>query len=127
MPKQPGVILIEDHPLIRVGQRMLLEEAGFRVTEITKAADLADFAAVAGEYQAIIADFELGPDMTGIEIALDIMRRVGERIPTLVVSASFGGGTLAAAAANGMPLMAQPAREEEIMAWVGQNLEEPQT
>ena len=66
MSDKPGVLLIEDQPLIRAAERMLFEDAGYRVTEITKAADLRNFTACAGEYQAIIADFDLRPDMTGI-------------------------------------------------------------
>ena len=117
MSDKPGVLLIEDQPLIRAAKRMLFEDAGYRVTEITKAADLRNFTACAGEYQAIIADFDLRPDMTGIEMALEIMRRVGEWIPTLVVSVSCDGRMLAAAATAGMQVMAKPAPAEEIMGW----------
>ncbi len=124
MSDQPGVILIEDHPLIRAAQRTLFEDAGYRVTEIATAADLDDFSPVAGEIQAIITDFDLGPGMNGVEVALEIMRRADKRIPTLIVTGGFAGGALAAAAAHGMPVMAKPAPEEEIMAWVGWTLDD---
>jgi DNA-binding NtrC family response regulator len=115
---QLRVILIEDHPLIRAGQRMLLEHAGYRVAEITAAADLGTFVVTPGERQVIIADFDLGPGMNGVQVAQEIMRRAGEPIPTLVLSASFGNRSQAAAAVLGLPLMFKPAPEERVLAWV---------
>jgi CheY-like chemotaxis protein len=115
---QPRVILIEDHPLIRAGQRMLLEHAGYRVAEIAAAADLGGFVVTPGERQVIIADFDLGPGMNGVEVAREIMRRAGEPIPTLVLSASFGNRSKAAAAVSGMKLMFKPTPEDQILTWV---------
>jgi CheY-like chemotaxis protein len=119
---QPCVILIEDHPLIRAGQRMLLEHAGYRVAEIAAATDLASFVVTPGETQVIIADFDLGPGMNGVEVAREIMRRAGEPIPTLVLSASFGNRSKAVAAVSGLPLMFKPAPEEQVLAWVADAL-----
>jgi DNA-binding NtrC family response regulator len=119
---RPCVILIEDHPLIRVGQRMLLEHAGYRVSEIAAATDLDSFVVTPGERQVIIADFDLGPGMNGVEVAKEIMRRAGETIPTLVLSASFGNRSLAAAKVGGMPLMFKPATEQQILTWVADAL-----
>ena len=122
---RPRVVLIEDNPLIRAGQRMLLEHAGYHVAEITAAADLADFIATTPGCNAIIADFDIGPGMTGIEVAQEIMRRAGERIPTLVLSASFGDRSQAAATASDMPLMFKPAAEERVLAWIANALDQP--
>ena len=122
---QPHVILIEDNPLVRAGQRMLLEHAGYRVAEIIADADLASFVVPVGGTLVIIADFDLGPGMTGIEVALEIMRRAGEPIPTLVLSASFGARSRAAAAACDMPVMVKPAPEERVLAWVADALGRP--
>jgi len=118
----PCVILIEDHPLVRAAQRTLLEHAGYRVAEITAAADLDGFVLTPSERQIIIADFDLGPGMNGVEVAREIMRRAGEPIPTLVLSASFGSRSRAAAAVSGMPLMFKPAPEERVLAWVASAL-----
>jgi CheY-like chemotaxis protein len=115
---QPRVILIEDHPLVRAGQRMLLEHEGYVVAEITAGADLERFTPIAGVSQAILADYDLGPGMSGVDVALAVMRRTGERIPTLVLSASLGARSLAQAAAHEMAVMFKPAREEKVLAWV---------
>src|SRR5579863_5979803 len=104
----PRIVVIEDNPLVRAGQRMLLEVVGYCVAEISAPADLADFTSLSSPDQAIIADFDLGPGMTGLDIALEIMRRAGKQIPTLILSASFGERSLAAAAAHGMPVMFKP-------------------
>ncbi len=118
----PRVVLIEDHPLVRAGQRMLLEHAGYRVAEITASADLAGFVSTDDGDQVIIADFDLGPGMTGVELALEIMRRAGEHIPTLILSASFGERSVIAAGAHDMPVMFKPALEEDVLAWVADAL-----
>jgi CheY-like chemotaxis protein len=115
---RPRVIVIEDNFLVRIGQRMLLEDAGYCVAEIATAADLAGFVPEAGGRQAIIADFDIGIGMTGIEVALEIMRRTGEWIPTLVLSASFGERSRPAAAACDMPMMFKPAPQERVLGWV---------
>ena len=101
---------------------MLLEHAGYNVTEITGGGDPDDFVAAGTESQAIIADFDVGPGMTGIEVALELMRRTGRRIPTLVLSASFGERSLAAAAAHDMPVMFKPAHVEQVLTWVANAL-----
>jgi CheY-like chemotaxis protein len=97
---------------------MLLEHAGYRVAEIAAAADLGGFVVTPGERHVIIADFDLGPGMNGVEVAREIMRRAGEPIPTLVLSASFGNRSQAAAAVSGMPLMFKPTPEDQILTWV---------
>jgi CheY-like chemotaxis protein len=122
LDQRPRVVVIEDNPLVRAGQRMLLEHAGYCVAEIAVAAELGAFVATHGGQQVIIADFDLGPGMTGIEVALEIMRLAGEKIPTLVLSASFGDRSMAAAATRDMPLMFKPAPEEQVLAWIANAL-----
>lgn len=117
---QPCVIVIEDDPLVRTGQRMLLEHAGYRVIEIGQPSDLEHFKAVAGPRDAIIADFDLGPGLTGVEVAEAIMQQTGRRIPTLVLSASFGSRSGPAATTGDMPMMFKPATEEKLLAWVAE-------
>lgn len=112
---QPRIILIEDHPLVRMSQRMLLEHAGYRVSEIAAPGDLPGLAPGA---DAIIADFDLGGEVTGVEVALEIMRRASMRIPTLVLSGSFGERSLPAARAAAMQLMFKPATEQLLLDWV---------
>ena len=120
----PRIVVIEDNPLVRTGQRMLLEVVGYRVAEIAAPADLANFVSTSDTDQAIIADFDLGQGMTGLEVALEIMRRAGEQIPTLILSASFGERSLAAAAEYDMPVMFKPVPEEEVLAWVAKALDQ---
>lgn len=113
----PRVVLIEDNPLVRIGQRMLLEDAGYRVSEIASSRDLEDFSLVGGAH-AIIADFDVGPGMTGLEIALEIDRRAGGNLPILVLSASLGHRSLPAAKRYGIPVMFKPTPEETLLGWL---------
>lgn len=120
--RQPRVVVIEDHPLVRIWQGMLLEDAGDHVAEIAVPSDFAGFVATGHDSQAIVADFDIGPGMTGLDVAPEIMRRAGAWIPTLILSASFGERSVAAAVACDMPVMFKPVSEEKVLAWVADAL-----
>ena len=115
----PLVIVIEDHPLVRLSQRMLCEQAGYRVAEVNNAADVATCDLGHDGRRVIIADFDMGPEPTGIELAQALMHRAGAPIPTLVLSGGPGPDAYPAAAGQRMPLLRKPAREEVLLGWIG--------
>ncbi|MGE0740479.1 MAG: hypothetical protein AB7O98_03990 [Hyphomonadaceae bacterium] len=65
----------------------------------------------------IITDYNLGADLDGVTLALDV-RRVAAEARVLVLSGSFQGRAAAAAAAAGLDFMNKPARAEAIIAWL---------
>ncbi len=93
------VVLIEDDALIRLGQETLLRDWGHRVaTATSRDAYQEALKDNPRDVAAIIADFDFGGPVTGIDIALAFAAAAGRRIPTAIMSASFGqvSGTAAA-------------------------------
>lgn len=120
----PRVVLIEDDPLVRLGQEMLLRDWGYRVAigasrdEVRAALEDAP-----GDVAAIISDYSvIGPE-TGAEIALDIAAAAGQPIPTAIMSASMGRQSGAAAHAHGFTFFAKPVDPEQLRAWLAASLE----
>lgn len=115
---RPCVIVIEDQAMVRTSERLLLEAAGYRVAEIASPADLQTLDADLAQAVAILADFDLGTEMSGVDIALEIMGRAGRRIPTMVLSGSVGRRPRALAAQHQMPFIAKPATERAVLDWL---------
>lgn len=115
---KPLVIIIEDHPLARLAQRMLCEQAGYRVVEVSNLADVATCDAGCEGRRVIIADFDMGTELTGVQLARALMRRVGMPIPTLVLSATVGTRAQQEADAQQMKLLAKPTDDGQLIEWI---------
>lgn len=115
----PRVVLIEDDPLVRFGQEILLRDWGFRVAVgATREAIFAALKEAPNDVAAIITDFNLGGPETGATVALSIAASAGRSIPTMVMSASFGRRSAAAARANGFAFLAKPVDPNQLHDWL---------
>lgn len=113
------VVLIEDDALIRLGQETLLRDWGHRVA----AADSRDAIQAAlrdnpRDVAAIIADFDIGGPVTGLDIALAVAEAAGKRIPTAIMSASFGQVSGTAAALQGFAFFSKPVDPQALCDWL---------
>lgn len=113
------VVLIEDDALIRLGHEMLLRDWGHRVA-IAASRDAIQQALKdnPGDVAAIIADFDIGGPHTGVDIALAIAAAAGRRIPTAIMSASFGQVSAIAAALQGFAFFSKPVDPQELRDWL---------
>jgi two-component system, sensor histidine kinase len=114
----PCVVLIEDDPLVRLGQEMLLRDWGYRV--ITGASREQVFGAVvdARDVAAILSDFRVGGPETGAEVAVALSAAAGRRIPTALMSASLGRHSGTVADTYGFTFFAKPIDPERLRAWL---------
>jgi len=113
------VVLIEDDPLVRFGQALLLRDWGYRVVaEASLEAVKAALEGSPGEIAAIITDFHLGDDETGPDAALELAKEAGSAIPTMILSASFGRSSGVAAALHGFEMLAKPVDPERLQGWL---------
>ena len=115
----PRVVLIEDDPLVLFGQEMLLKDWGYRVAAgaSLEAIRLA-LSDAPDDVAAIIADFNLGSGETGADVACAVAARAQRRIPTVVVSASLGRRSGAAADLHGFAYLAKPVDPETLRDWL---------
>jgi DNA-binding NtrC family response regulator len=114
----PCVVLIEDDPLVRLGQEMLLRDWGYRVVMGASREEI--FAALpdAQDVAAIVSDFSVeGPD-SGADVALAISAAAGRRIPTAIMSGSLGRNSGDVARTRGFTFFAKPVDPEQLRGWL---------
>jgi two-component system, sensor histidine kinase len=113
------VVLIEDDPMVRLGQTMLLKDWGYEVVaDASLSAVKAALKGATGEIAAIITDYHLGDSGTGPDAALALAKDVGTSIPTLVLSASLGRSSGKAAALHGFDMLEKPVDPERLQGWL---------
>jgi two-component system, sensor histidine kinase len=113
------VVLIEDDPLVRLGQSMLLKDWGYEVVaDASLSAVKAALKGATAEIAAIITDYHLGDSGTGPDAALALAKDVGTSIPTLVLSASLGRSSGQAAALHGFDMLEKPVDPERLRGWL---------
>lgn len=109
---------------MRLSQRMLCEQAGYRVVEVGDAAAAAACDIGSPGRRVIIADIELGRGRLGVDLARAVMQRAGMSIPTMILS-----GSLIRAgheeAARGMTVRYKPASADELLHWIANALASP--
>lgn len=117
--QSPRVVLIEDDPLVRFGQEMLLKDWGYRVVAGTSRADISrGLGDSPDDVAAIIADFNLGEGESGADVARAIADGARRAIPTIVISASLGRRSGAAAAQHGFAFLTKPVDPETLRDWL---------
>jgi hypothetical protein len=73
---------------------------------------------------AVIADYEFaeGPGrpsaFSGLDLALQVARRVGRRLPTLVVSRNFGRKAIPACSPHQIPVLFRPVHPDLLRNWL---------
>lgn len=118
-PVSPCVVLLEDDPLARFGQEVLLRDWGYRVvSDTSRAGVLQALGQDDVEVAAIIADFNLGDGETGVEIARDLAASASRTIPTVIISASNGRRSSAAARRYGFTFLPKPINPDDLQAWL---------
>jgi two-component system, sensor histidine kinase len=115
----PCIVLLEDDPLVRFGQEVLLRDWGYRVVAGRSRAGVLDALEQEDvEVAAIIADFNLGNGETGVDVACDIAASASRPIPTVIMSASHGRSSCAAARKHGFTFLAKPINPDDLQAWL---------
>ena len=89
MPSAAPVLLVEDDALLRQAFRILLEDAGYRVTEAGSAAEA--LAAASAETPAIVV-LDMGlPDRPGLDVARELRSTEATRqVPIVALTGRVG-------------------------------------
>ena len=116
MTEVPLVVLIEDDPLVRLGQEMLLRDHELSPSMLRRIrAALRD---APGTVAAIVTDFSVDGAESGAQVALAIAAAAGRPIPTAVMSGSLGRTSGAAAEEHGFTFFAKPVDPEQLRGWL---------
>jgi CheY-like chemotaxis protein len=83
-----GVILhVDDDEAMRRSTAMLLRSAGFETREaISGEQALSQAESLRGRLDVLIVDYDLGPSMTGTEVAEAFARLLGHAVPTVILT-----------------------------------------
>jgi DNA-binding response OmpR family regulator len=111
------VVVIEDDFHSRTATAALLRTCGLAVMEFGGeiAARGLDQAA---DFDAIIADMNLGHGANGLAIALELCTQAGRRVPILLVSGSLGRRSRLLAEQTGIRLMFKPIDPDVLLDWL---------
>ena len=112
--------LIEDDPAVRDALAMRLTRWGAQVTALASVADvrrqLADCAATASAFPALIVSDQRLPDGSGLECIALIRVAAGHEVPAVVVTGDSAPADLARLDAAGLPVLHKPFRAAELLA-----------
>jgi two-component system, sensor histidine kinase len=80
------LILIEDHESVRKATELFLKFEGFETLSASSAAEAETLFANLGPHDIIIADFHLDAQNTGLDLLLDLRKRLGYDVPAIILS-----------------------------------------
>ena len=109
------ILIIEDNSLVRQTYELMLTNWGYETLSAASGEEALDRAAKAKwGFDAIIADYRLGPGLTGNAVASEIMRRAGHCFPTMLVTGDTGEEQLIDVSASGFTLLHKPVVADEL-------------
>ncbi|MDY6944685.1 MAG: PAS domain-containing protein [Pseudomonadota bacterium] len=111
------ILLVDDEPLVRMGTSMMLADAGYSVIEAAAPEEAIKLIRDGLGVDLLITDFAM-PKMNGAELAVE-MRKYQPTLPVLMIT---GFASLTDAQAGGLPRLAKPFRQTELIAQVAEVL-----
>lgn len=109
------VLVIDDEPSIVSALATLLAEWGMIVIGAASPGDaIAELASKHLKPDVIIADWELGKGLTGVEAVRVVREYCGEPIPALIITGDTAANTLQEAKDSGLPLHHKPLEPSEL-------------
>ncbi|HEY5756749.1 MAG TPA: response regulator [Steroidobacter sp.] len=111
------ILLVDDEPLVRFGTSAMLADAGYNVIEADTAEAAIDLVDDGMKIDLLITDFAM-PAMNGVQLAAELRKRN----PTLPILMITGFSSLTDSDANGLPRLAKPFRQTELIAHVAEVL-----
>lgn len=109
------ILIIEDDNLLRQCLPIMLERWGYEVLAAADGEDALDIAAREGwRFDAVIADYRLGPGLTGLATAKEIERRAGRSFPTVVVTSDTATSRIAELQGSGYAALHKPIAPDDL-------------
>lgn len=102
-----AVLVIDDDPSVREATSLLLETWGCRVAAIATPEEIPQaIEEFQGHVDAVIADYRLERDVTGIDVIRALRAEVGREVPAMLITGDAVGPHSTEAA--GLPVLAKP-------------------
>jgi len=120
-PRKANILLVDDEDLVRLATAEMLRDMGHSVTEASSGTAALDQLSVGREFDLLITDY-LMPGIRGSEL----IEEARERQPSLRALLLTGYANLAKGEAAGLPRLAKPFREGDLVRVVASLLAEDQ-
>ena len=122
MPDQPLIAVVDDDEPVREALSSLIRSLGHSVVVFASAADILRYRD-RGRVACLISDFQM-PGMNGLEL-YDELKRLGESIPTILITAyPSGSGRQRALESGVLCYLTKPFLEEDLLACLRQALQQ---
>lgn len=110
------ILVVEDNSIVRQALVTMLEDWGAKTSAVVSGEEALDLA-VRGEwdFDALLADHRLGAGLTGVQTALEIGRRIGRRVPTLVLTGDTAKERIAEIESSGFVFLHKPVDAEILL------------
>lgn len=115
----PGrcIAVIEDDPEIRAGLVGFLSSFGARVEAAADDATLIRSLGASGRHpDAVITDYRLAHDLTGLEAAGRLLGLYGSELPVILVTGESDPEVIARLVHSGFPILHKPVRPEHLLS-----------
>ncbi len=115
------ILVVEDNSIVRQALVTMLEDWGAKTSAVVSGEEALDLA-VRGEwdFDALLADHRLGAGLTGVQTALEIGRRIGRRVPTLVLTGDTAKERIAEIESSGFVFLHKPVDGEILLHQLSQ-------
>ena len=84
-PRSGAVLVIEDNQILRLAIETILRESGYDTIAAASGEEAIDLAG-RGPVDAIVTDYRLGAGLNGVEAVREIERRLGRKMPKLLLT-----------------------------------------
>ena len=123
----PGgrILVIEDNPTVRAAYVSMLSLWGYEVLGAASGEEAIDRAALENwRVEAIIADYRLGPGLTGARAVAEIARQAGRPVPAMLITGDTARERLVEASGSGFVLLHKPVNAAELRRKLASLLQE---
>jgi len=117
---RPAILLVEDDPAQRDSLRLLLELDGYRVVPVGNGAEAAERMRGPAGFRpdAIVADYNLTGESTGLQVVEQVRARWMAEIPALIVSGDRSAAVLESLRVRGLRPVVKPVRPAALLTAV---------
>jgi two-component system CheB/CheR fusion protein len=115
------ILVVEDDPdLLSVLEQSLRDEGHIVTTAVDGPAALRQFAIATPEL--LLADYNLPNGLSGLDLAIGLREAVGREVPAIILTGDISAETKALVAAQHVPLLTKPVRENDLILAIDQLL-----
>jgi two-component system CheB/CheR fusion protein len=109
-----AILVVEDDPdLLAVIEQLLTDEGHAVTTAVDGPGALRQIALAVPEL--LLADYNLPNGLTGLDLAVGLREAVGRAVPAIILTGDISAETKALVAAQHVPLLTKPVRQNELI------------